>query len=97
MLRFDLVALYSACFDLTNLLALHKADPVFQDGTHQRPTAQARQRIKLALGFYVSRPEYLQRLVLGAPRIDLSSQPAGTVSEAEAQNAALMLRGEKPP
>ena len=48
--------------------------------------------ISQALHFYVTHPAYLQATTLGAVRIDLSGQPAGVVTSAEALDAILRLQ-----
>jgi ProP effector len=41
-----------------------------------------------SLAYYVGSPRYHQNVILGAVRIDLDGQPAGQVTEEEAQYSA---------
>jgi ProP effector len=47
--------------------------------------------ISITLRYYVNNPHYLDHLVVGADRIDLNGNAAGTVTAAEAEHAARIV------
>lgn len=49
-------------------------------------------KIKRALASYVRAPQYYKSLVADADRVDLKGEPAGKVSEEEAEHAKAMLK-----
>lgn len=49
-------------------------------------------KAKRALASYVRSPQYHKSLVAGADRVDLNGEPAGTVTEQEAEHAQTMLK-----
>jgi ProP effector len=49
--------------------------------------------LRLALRLYVNNPGYLNAMRLGAARVDLNGEPAGTVGENEAESAQARLNG----
>lgn len=49
-------------------------------------------KAKRALASYVRSPQYHKSLVAGAARVDLNGEPAGTVTEQEADHAQTMLK-----
>ena len=51
----------------------------------------SRGKIKRALATYVRNPRYLQSIVEGAERVDLSGEAAGTVNAREAEHAKAKL------
>lgn len=59
----------------------------------------SRFKLQEAMTVHVNDPRYLSQLTAGSPRFDLDGQPQGEVTEAQAETAAAMLRGEfqKPP
>jgi sRNA-binding protein len=53
----------------------------------------SRRALGTALAAYTKRLMYLQALTVGAPRVDLAGNPAGEVTAAEAEHAAVVLAG----
>ena len=97
----DLAADYPACFDWANprplKRKLHKDLASLQGAALLGADVAAfRRQVRAALADYCTRPAYLAALLPGAVRIDLEGQPAGAVTDLEAEYAQARLRGERP-
>ena len=79
---------YPAVFNRNNVrpLKIGIQDDIVADGKLSQG------KIKRALASYVRSPLYYKALQTGADRIGLDGEPAGSVSEAEAEHAKGMLK-----